>query len=323
MAIFQFGHIAKGHFVGDYTKLSVNDASEILKLYDLGPVTELKSLSLGISNSNYKVCVGDDLYLLKVSNDKGQIDLESEQDILQFLGSKEFIYSITPYVTSNNKSVYTWNSFFGVLFPFVEGIAPGPCDQTCFEIGKGLGLLHKIDSSGASLRSHSDVGYGGDKISEYLKTENCPKDFKDIVEYFFPHSLDAYNKLDLEKGLIHGDLYYDNTLFDVNHLAVILDFEQAGIGEYLFDLGISISGTCLEKGRINKSLIVSYLEGYEEVRPLPQIEKENLNNAIVVGLLSIALWRIKRFKEGNLNPLMANSYTELLNKAKLFWDDRN
>jgi homoserine kinase type II len=309
--------------VGDYTKLSVNDASDILKLYGLGPVTELKSLSLGISNSNYKVCIGQDSYLLKVSNDKGQLDLEHEQDIMKFLSSRDFKYSLTPYITLEDKSVYLWNNFFGVLYPFVEGIAPGPCDQTCYEIGRGLGKLHSVESKSSTLRSHSDVGYGGDKIAKYLSSKNCPKDFKEIVEYFFPDSLNAFNSLDLEKGLIHGDLYYDNTLFDSNHLAVILDFEQAGIGEYLFDLGISISGTCLEKGRINKSLIISYLQGYEEVRPLPKIEKENLNNAIVVGLLSIALWRIKRFKEGNLNPLMANSYTELLNKAKLFWDDRN
>jgi homoserine kinase type II len=309
--------------VGDYTKLSVNDASDILNLYGFGPATELKSLSLGISNSNYQVTVGEKKYLLKVSNDKGQSDLEQEMEVLLYLSSKEFVYSLTPYQTKDGKGVYNWKDCFGVLFPFVEGIAPGPCDITCFEIGRGIALLHKTDSTNAKLRAHNEVGFGGVEIAKYLESENCPSDFKELVLYFFPDSLESFNKLELEKGVIHGDLYYDNTLFDENHLAVILDFEQTGIGEYLFDLGISISGTCLEKGRINKSLIKSYLEGYESVRPLPEVEKENLNAAIVVGLLSIALWRIKRFKEGNLNPLMANSYTELLNKAKLFWDDRN
>lgn len=309
--------------MGDYTKLSVNDASDILNLYGLGPATELKSLSLGISNSNYQVTVGEKKYLLKVSNDKGQSDLEQEMEVLLHLSEQEFVYSLTPYQTINGSGVYTWDDCFGVLFPFVEGIAPGPCDITCFEIGRGIALLHKTEAQNTKLRSHNDVGYGGSEIAEYLKSPNCPDDFKETVLYFFPDALSNFNELKLEKGVIHGDLYYDNTLFDENHLAVILDFEQAGIGEYLFDLGISISGTCLEKGRINKSLITSYLEGYEEVRKLPQVEKENLNTAIVVGLLSIALWRIKRFKEGNLNPLMANSYTELLNKAKLFWDDRN
>jgi homoserine kinase type II len=94
-----------------------------------------------------------------------------------------------------------------------------------------------------------------------------------------------------------------------------LDFEQAGIGEYILDLGISISGTCLEKGRIIPPLVDSYLAGYENVRPLKDKEKKFLDEAILLGLMSIALWRIKRFKEGNLNPLMADSYRDLLNRA--------
>ncbi|OUR93474.1 hypothetical protein A9Q84_18545 [Halobacteriovorax marinus] len=308
--------------MGDYTKLSQNEAQDILNLYDLGTLTELRSLSLGISNSNYKVTTSEASYLLKVSNDKGHDDLIQEQEILTLLGELDFEFSLTPYLTTDKKSVYTYNNFFGVVFPFVEGIAPGPCDQTCFEIGQGLAKLHLIKNDFSKVRSHDQVGFGARDIAKYIQNEKCPKDFREMVAYFFPDNLEAYISINFEKGLIHGDLYYDNTLFDDNHLAVLLDFEQSGLGEYLFDLGISLSGTCLEKGRINRSLVKSYLEGYEAIRPLPQIEKDHLDTATIVGLLSIALWRIKRFKEGDLNPLMANSYQELLNKAKLFWDDR-
>ena len=245
--------------MGDYTKLSINDASEILDLYARGPVTEIKSLSLGISNSNYLVIADGNKYLLKVSNDKGQSDLQKEQDILMLLHRENFQLSLTPFTTKEDDTVYTWNEFFGVLYPFVEGIAPGPCDQTCFEIGRGLARLHRVQVDENQLRAHNEVGFGGIEIADYIHLERCPKDFKEIVDYFFPESLDVFNALELEKGVIHGDLYYDNTLFDANHLAVILDFEQAGYGEYLFDLGISISGTCLEKDRINKHLINSSL----------------------------------------------------------------
>lgn len=312
----------KGLFVGDYTKLSSEEAQNILDLYKLGTLTELCSLSLGISNSNYKVLTNKGKYLLKVSNDKGHDELVQEQEILTTLGKLDFKFSLTPFVTTDGKSVYTYNNFFGVIFPFVEGIAPGPCDQTCFEIGRGLAVLHSLKGDFSAIRPHDEVGFGAADISKYISNEKCPTDFKEMVTYFFPDNLKKFSGIDFDKGLIHGDLYYDNTLFDENHLAVLLDFEQSGYGEFLFDIGISISGTCLEKGRINYSLIESYLRGYEAIRPLPDLERKYLDTAIIVGLLSIALWRIKRFKEGDLNPLMANSYQELLNKAKLFWDDR-
>jgi homoserine kinase type II len=98
-------------------------------------------------------------------------------------------------------------------------------------------------------------------------------------------------------------------------LSSVLDFEQAGIGEYLLDLGISISGTCLEKGRVISPLVKSYLEGYEQIRTLSPLEKKYLDQSIILGLMSISLWRIKRFKERNLNPLMENSYQDLIVRA--------
>ena len=308
--------------MGDYTKLSTTDAQNIINLYGLGEISSLSSLSLGISNSNYKIEIEDSSYLLKVSNDKGFDHLKEEQAILTHLSESGFKYSLRPYSTESGENVYIYEDYFGVIFPFIEGIAPGPCDQTCFEIGKGLATLHHLECDIENIRSHHSVGFGPLEIIEYTDSEKCPEDFKEIVESIFPDKLSSFMELPLEKGVIHGDLYYDNTLFDENHLAVILDFEQSGVGEYLFDLGISISGTCLEKGRVNSSLIESYLQGYEEVRPLSIFERENLDKAIVIGFLSIALWRIKRFKEGNLNPLMTNSYQELLSKAKIFWDDR-
>jgi len=131
----------------------------------------------------------------------------------------------------------------------------------------------------------------------------------------FVDKLQAFINAPFEKGIIHGDLYYDNTLFNNNVLSSVLDFEQAGRGEYILDLGISISGTCLEKGRIISPLVKSYLAGYESRRPLALLEKQFLDQAILIGLMSISLWRIKRFKERNLNPLMENSYRDLMVRA--------
>jgi homoserine kinase type II len=130
--------------------------------------------------------------------------------------------------------------------------------------------------------------------------------------------LQSFAEANWKESVIHGDLYYDNTLFNNEKLGVILDFEQSGRGEAILDLGISISGTCLEKGMIIAPLVSSYLEGYQSVRPLPKEEKAHLIDAICLGLLSISLWRIKRFKEKNMTPLMAASYKELLYSAQMF-----
>lgn len=303
--------------MGDYTKLQKNEAQEILELYGKGKVESFRALSLGISNSNYDVRASDGRYLLKVSNDKDHVQLTKEQVILHRLTIEEFPYSLVPFKTVKDELVYEYSDFSGVLYPFVDGIPPGPSDQTCYEIGQGLATLHKIKNV-QGLRPHEEVGFDTKEILEFVDSPNCPDDFKEAFQNIFPDKLEDFNGNVWEKGLIHGDLYYDNTLFDNNKLAYLLDFEQAGLGPFIIDIGISMSGTCLEKGRVLPELVSSYLEGYESVRPLQGGEIEHLTDAILIGLFSIALWRIKRFKLGKLNPEMADSYKELLYKAFLF-----
>lgn len=303
--------------MGDYTKLKKEQAEEILALYGKADLSSIRALSLGISNSNYDVLTSEGRFLLKVSNDKDHIQLTKEQEILHHLKEQDYPYSLVPFKTLKGELVYEYKDFSGVLFPFVDGIPPGPSDQTCFEIGKGLATLHKIPSE-MGLRPHEEVGYGVSEIISFVNSSECPDDFKEAFQNIFPDALEDFSENIWDSGIIHGDLYYDNTLFDNNKLAYLLDFEQAGLGPYILDIGISMSGTCLEKGRILPELVASYLDGYESVRPLQGNEIEHLTDAILLGLFSISLWRIKRFKLGELNPEMADSYKELLYKAFLF-----
>jgi len=306
--------------VADYTKLTASEAGEILALYGLDREHQLTPLSLGISNSNYKIEVSGKSYLLKVSNDKNKDELQEEQDILALLKKNGYPYSLKPFRCLNGEIVYQLENFIGVLYPFVEGIPPGPSDSTCFEIGAALGKLHKLNTTGQEnqIRSYSNVGFGPREILKYIDGPNAEKKYIEKFFEVFPDKLQTLRDTDFPCGVIHGDLYYDNTLFKNDHLTAVLDFEQAGWGEYLLDLGISISGTCLEKGRIIHPLIASYIKGYESERVLTETEKKHLNDVIILGLFSISLWRIKRFTEGDLNPLMANSYEELLLRACAF-----
>ncbi len=307
--------------VGSYTIIEKDLAQKIIDHYGLGHVSEILPLSLGISNSNYKINIEGTHYLLKVSNDKNREQLQKEVDILLHLNSKNFPYSLIPHSLVTKEYTYKVNGYCGVIFPFSRGIPPGPSDHTCFDIGQGLASLHLINwqkSEITAIRNYQEVGDDLDQIDAFAQNNHCPKDFKDIYQKLLVNKLDKWSHFQHRHGLIHGDLYYDNTLFDQNRLKTILDFEQAGYGKTLLDLGISISGTCLEKGRIITPLIQSYLKGYESVLPLTSNEKKLLNLAIIIGLFSISLWRIKRFTLGTLDPSLKNSYKDLLYKAENF-----
>ncbi len=307
--------------MASYTALTREEAESILRLYGYQSVIALEPKSLGISNSNYKVLLKEHPpLLLKVSNDKSPTQLQEEMVILEALREWKFPYSLRPLSTLQGEMTYHWNDYFGVLFPYVAGVVPTVTEQSCFTLGQGLARLHRSSeqcSQPEGLRHYKDIGFDSQKIQDYADlASHCPDDFRLAFQQLFPQGRAAFADLSFPCGIIHGDLYYDNALFNQQgELQVLLDFEQAGWGEFIFDIGTAISGTCLQGNQLVQHLIQAYLQGYESERQLTKLEKKFLDPAILLGLFSIALWRIKRFKEGDLDKSRSESYQELIQRA--------
>ena len=311
--------------MGHYTNLTLSEVQDILNIYSLGEVKEITPLSYGISNSNFKVLVVKNSqskpFLLKISNDKNKNELNGEQEILRVLEEVGFPLSISPLKALEQNTIFSYKEYIGAIYPFVEGITPKPESETCYQIGKALGKLHSLKKESFSnykIREHKTIGFELPFISNFIQKEDCPSQFKEYFLDIFPKGIDSLINEPFEEGIMHGDLYYDNTLFKNKNLITLLDFEQAGLGPLILDLGISISGTSLSDGEISSSLVEKFIEGYEKERPLNKIEKSSLNSFILLGLFSISLWRIYRFKFGELDSKKTDSYLELLKRASSF-----
>ena len=311
--------------MGYYTNLTLKEVQDILNFYSLGEVKEVTPLSYGISNSNFKVLVIKDglskPFLLKISNDKNKNELNGEQEILHLLEKAGFPLSISPLKTLKQTTIFSYKSCIGAIYPFVEGVTPKPEKETCYEIGKALGKLHSLKKESFAkyeIRKHQTIGFELPFISNFIHSEDCPYQFKEYFWDIFPKGINSLIEESFEEGIMHGDLYYDNTLFKDKTLITLLDFEQAGLGPLILDLGISISGTSLTNGKISPLLVDKFVEGYEKERHLSKIEKASLNSFILLGLFSISLWRIYRFKFGELDSKKTDSYLELLERASNF-----
>lgn len=311
--------------MGIYSQIDLAEINDILSYYEFGKKAKsFKATIEGTSNSNYKVVLEDNSnLLLKISNDKTIEQLMNEQVILQVLEKYHYTYSIHPFRTLSGKSIYQHNGHYGVIFPFIDGVPPKVTTNSCHQVGRALANLHSLEIHREdldSIRPHTLVGYGGMSVSEYTHNAVAPKDFVETFNEIFPGKLLDIPYDLFPVGIIHGDLYYDNSLFKDENIVCLIDFEQAGRGRFILDLGIAISGTCLDKEGLNVSqeLMDAFIDGYSCERKLLTIEKEYLKTAVLVGFFSIGLWRIKRFYEGNLDPDKKFNYRQLLNRAKNF-----
>jgi homoserine kinase type II len=77
----------------------------------------------------------------------------------------------------------------------------------------------------------------------------------------------------LPTGVIHGDIFRDNVLFQDDALCGIIDFHQAARGAWLLDLAVAANDWCCDvRGQLNREKAFALLKGYHTQRPLTRQE---------------------------------------------------
>jgi Ser/Thr protein kinase RdoA (MazF antagonist) len=88
-------------------------------------------------------------------------------------------------------------------------------------------------------------------------------------------------------GLIHGDMYLENVLFKDGEV-VPIDFEDCGFGYWLSDIAVALSQKpWTEEWYWQRS---AFLEGYAQVRTLPESQLRHLDLFVAVDSAIAVLW---------------------------------
>ncbi len=127
---------------------------------------------------------------------------------------------------------------------------------------------------------------------EFYASYEAPKLLASLLHkhYFYYKklsSLKAYSPT--SDGIIHGDIFRDNTIFDGDKIGVF-DFIDAGNGSFVFDVAVSIIGFHLKKN--NTFFLNLYLNTYNQKAP-KKIKRKELLAHISIASKFYALLRIQ------------------------------
>ena len=114
---------------------------------------------------------------------------------------------------------------------------------------------------------------------------------------------------ELPCGLIHGDVFYDNILFERGKLKAIIDFEEACLYYKVFDLGMGILGLCTEGTTWVLSKARALVMGYQQVKALEEREKESLQLFCAYATIATSCWRFWKY----------HIHTPMVEKADEHW----
>ncbi|NQZ06937.1 MAG: homoserine kinase [Algicola sp.] len=284
--------------MASYTQLNHQDIQALADNYDLS-VVEFAPLVGGNGNSSYIMKTQQASYVLTVCDDKVFDEVFKMGQLLLLLETHNVPCNrlISPV---NSEVLTTFTTPTGVkpvmLKDYIEGQVIEQLDETMLsQVGRQAARINQI-SPPDYLPTHHPygrqlfpkvVGLNIDtKYETWLAAE---------IDYLEQHIAPS-----LPRGLIHGDLFNDNMLFDSlsdmpGGFKAIIDFEEACHYHLIFELGMAILGTCVNDITVDLDKARALVNGYQQVRPLASVEKESLQLFVRYAAVATSYWRFNKY----------------------------
>ena len=264
-----------------YTEVTPQDLDALLKDFELGRQIALQGIQGGIENTNYFVtleCDGQQgEYVLTLFEELSEEELPFFVELSRWLAERNVA---VPYGIADRNGIAQkrLNQRPALLQPRFNGghiqrdqLQP----KHCAEVGRALAQFHKAGEDFYLKRqAHRGVFWWrteSSRIQSHLPAEDA-KLLCDEVAAFDELRKHASK---LPTGIIHGDLFHDNVLFEGDQLSAILDIYNAATAFWLFDLAIVANDWCSQPdGSIDPVREEALLRAYASERPYVEFEHE-------------------------------------------------
>lgn len=272
-----------------YTQLQEDDVRQIAIDYNLVFVG-FAPLEGGAGNSSYLLHTQQADYVLTIFEEKTLAEVANLGQLLLLLARSEFPTTRLLIPTQGNIAIL-YKGKPVLVKAYIPGQVRMDLDATkLLQAGAAMARLHQIPAPNFLPRSHA---YGRQVFASVIG-----RDIDPVYESWLAGRQSYLNQhipSGLPIALIHGDLFYDNILFDRENLRAIIDFEEACRYYTLFDIGMAIVGLCAVEERIALEKARSLVTGYQKVRKLEKSEKENLQLFVEYASTAVSYWRFWKY----------------------------
>lgn len=272
-----------------HTQLQEAGIREIAGSYDL-TIVDYESIAAGSANSNYLLRAQQASYVLTVFEDSSFALTVEHGRLLSLL--KEYAFpSPRPLLAVNGQIAISHKAKPVMMKEYVAGRVYRHPDKTMLhQLGTAMAKLHQVPCPD-SLSNRRP--YGVQKLSS-IRGQGLDTEYEGWIAKRLS-CLEQQRPQGLPRGLVHGDIFYDNVLFEGTRLMAIIDFEDAACEDKVFDLGMGIVGLCRKGQEVVPEKARALVKGYEQIRQLEEGEKRLLQLYVEYAAATVSCWRYWKY----------------------------
>ncbi len=284
-------------------KLTKKEIKNIITNWDIGKLKNYKLL-YSYWNLSYKIITSKGKFILKILTMQKEEILKKELKILSLLKDKIPVRSLIK--SKSGKDYLIIKRYPVLILEFVEGIILKDGSKASLNILKQLGrYLALIHQTNYNMGGTTNVLK---QINEIMKKTNKNSlECNSLNKCMSIIKMRGFDKQKFPKGLVHMDIHTENMIVKNDKIVSILDFEDANRNYFIYDIGLVIFDTCFIKNKIlSEKRINAFLESYEKIRPLKDIERKYIYDAMLVNWMRILYYTL--VKNGTKKDILKTKF---------------
>ncbi len=250
-----------------YTAVPRARLETLLTCFQAGRLVSVAGIAGGIENSNFFVTTGHSEMVLTLFEHLEFEQVAGYMHLLDWL-SERGLPVPRPFEDRKGQLIRVVEGKPAAFFPrFPGAIRQAPAAAHCAAAGAALGRLHRAGLDYPALWANPyDLQWARDMAAHL--PDGGPPLLRDELAY--QAELDRRG---CPKGLIHGDLFRDNVLFEDERVSALLDFYNAGRDLLIYDLAITVNDWCVEAdGELDPQRVAALAQAYHRERKIRREE---------------------------------------------------
>jgi homoserine kinase type II len=256
-----------------FTPVSTDDARSLLTQYSLGELEKLEGIAQGVENTNYFLTTTTGEYVLTLFEHIPRDDLPFYVGLMDHLAQREVICPV-PMKMDGGRMIAEVNGKPAAIVTRLPGEPePFPEEEECHIVGRVLAGIHvagvEYDAGLENWRGREWRERFAEEVRPRLsRPENDLIASENRYQAMHDDSV-------LPQGIIHGDLFHDNVLWDDEGHGGVIDFYFACDDVLLYDVAIAVNDWCVNKdATLDPVRTHAFIKGYESLRPIEDLERE-------------------------------------------------
>ncbi len=279
--------------MGRFTELELADAQRIADAHGLGNCGAVIPIAAGTVNSNYFIDTASGRYFVRLYEQQEVDGVSYEWALVDFLAAAGV--PLPARVTGPLPGELRVSGRPVVVYRQVVGEDLCQARVTASRtrsVGVALAKAARVGQAFSQIRAGRfglpDVA----RLLDRAKQAQRPELDGAINRLVSLHAeLEQELPTQLPRGVVHGDLFRDNVLWQGGELVALLDWESASDGVLVYDLAVCVLAWCCGDA-LDWALARALVDGYRSERDLTPEEWDGLGWHLRFGCLRFATTRI-------------------------------